>query len=369
MFKFKNSERGSLFLVMSLSIAVCVGLSACQQQSPEETLQEHVITGPIMGTDYRITVRFNESDQLNASKLNASKLNSVEQAALNAMQAVNQSMSTYIRDSELSQLNRARANQSFALSDDLATVLSQAETVSVLSNGAFDITIAQAVNAWGFGVDGRVSEQPTEAQLNGLLASVGYQKLSIIKSEVGVSALKKTEGLQIDLSAIAKGYAIDKVAQAFAKLGIQHYLINIGGELRAKGHNSEGLAWRVGIEKPHVLGGIQQVISLHDQAIATSGDYRNTIEIDGQLFSHTLNPVTLKPVLHRLALVSVLNASASMADALATAMMVMGEQGALDFAKDNQLAAYFVIRQAGLSKNAEDLYKIEMTEQFKQYLL
>jgi len=312
-----------------------------------------------MGTDYRITVRSNESVEATT----------LQQAALEAMQAVNQSMSTYIADSELNRLNRAPANQEFKLSNDLANVLTQAQSVSKSSNGAFDTTIAKAINLWGFGVDGRVSVTPSDDQLTELRADVGYQKLQLVESSNGVSALKQTDGLQVDLSAIAKGYAVDKVANAFSELGVNNYLINIGGELRAKGQNSEGMAWRVGIEKPHLLGGIQQVIALKNQAIATSGDYRNYIEIDGQRFSHTLNPVTLKPVLHRLALVSVLNTSSSMADALATAMMSMGEETALDFAKTNKLAAYFVIRRANTDKNDQGLYQIEMTEQFKQYLL
>lgn len=356
----KNSEHGSLFFVVAACLALCFSLSACHQKDEApQLIQQHVISGPIMGTTYRVTVRAN-------STIHSSVL---EKAVLAAMQLVNQSMSSYINDSELNEFNQAPAGQALKLSDDLAEVLAESMSISELSDGAFDVTVAQAVRLWGFGTDGRITTQPSDEALNAIRANVGYKKLSLSNTSGSFSAIKQVDGLRIDLSAIAKGYAVDKVAKSLEQLGVNDYLINIGGELRAAGQSSDLIAWRVGIEKPHILGGIEQVIALKDQAIATSGNYRNYIEINGQRFSHTIDPSTLKPVLHRLALVSVLHAQASTADALATAMMAMGESKAFSFARENDLAAYFVIRQHDAEQTSEALYEIQMTEKFKQHLL
>jgi thiamine biosynthesis lipoprotein len=165
------------------------------------------------------------------------------------------------------------------------------------------------------------------------------------------------------LSPIAKGYAVDKVASVIEAYGINDYLVNIGGELRASGKTVDAQLWRVGIEKPHILGGIQQIALLDNKAIATSGDYRNYLVVDGQQFSHTIDPITLKPVLHKLALVSVIADKASTADALATAMMVMGEEKAWSFALNNRLAAYFIVRG-----DENKPFVIKYTEEFERNL-
>ena len=357
-FNKKNSEHGSLFFI--IVTCFCLFLSSCQQKTDSsQALQQTVLSGPIMGTTYRVTVRTDASIQQNE----------LEQSVLAAMQSVNQSMSSYIAGSELNLFNQAPAGQAVSLSVDLAEVLNDAMSISELSDGAFDITVAQAVSLWGFGTDGRITTQPTNEQLDSIRESVGYKKLSLTRTADSFLATKQTQGLRIDLSAIAKGYAVDKVAKAIEQFGVNDYLIDIGGELKASGLSSDRIAWRVGIEKPHILGGIEQIIALKDQAIATSGDYRNYIEINGERFSHTIDTSTLKPVLHRLALVSVLHTKASTADALATAMMAMGETKALSFAIKNDLAAYFVIRQKQSAQAGEDLYEVQMTEKFKQHLL
>ncbi len=174
---------------------------------------------------------------------------------------------------------------------------------------------------------------------------------------------KSAASLMIDLSAIAKGYAVDQVAGLLRQQGIEDFLVDIGGELRASGHNVDGHLWRVGIERPEVLGGVDRIVALRDKAIATSGDYRNFLVLDGKTFSHTINPTTMRPVIHRLALVSVIAEDAATADALATALMVMGEVVARQFAEHNQLAAYLVIRDG-----ADGDYQTIITPQFESYL-
>lgn len=308
----------------------------------------------MMGTEYRITVIV--ADNVNQQRLG--------ELLFKAMDSVNKSMSNYIDDSELSQFNRLAINTPFEMSADFAFVMQEAQAISKLSGGAFDVTLAKAIDAWGFGPDGKISKQPSEEELLLLRNSVGYQYLSLDSTSLS----KSKDGIEVSLSAIAKGYAVDKVAGVIESQGIGDYLINIGGELRAAGKSVDGHVWRVGIEKPHILGGIQQIALLNNKAIATSGDYRNYLVVDGEQFSHTIDPKTLKPVLHKLALVSVIAAKASTADALATAMMVMGEERAWTFAVKNNLAAYFIVRAEVTNEKPNQPFHVKFTEKFKANL-
>jgi len=320
--------------------------SACQDQPTEKQI---TYSGPVMGTDYRISVLVKQNENLDA----------LEKRIEQAMDAVNQSMSTYIEHSELNQFNRASAGQAVSLSPELAEVIRESIAVNQLSGGAFDVTLARAINLWGFGPNGRTKKQPTAQQLDDLKRSIGTDKLKL----EGHSLTKADSDLSIDLSAIAKGYAVDKVAESLVEQGINSFLINIGGELRAAGRKLDGSVWQVGIEKPHALGGIQEIATLDNKAIATSGDYRNYYVVDGKQFSHTIDPQKLTPVFHKLALVSVIADSAMRADALATAMMAMGEERAEEFARRNELAAYLIVRDV---KNNQ--YRTIVTDKFKSVL-
>lgn len=345
----QNSERCSLFLFV---LSLLWLLSACQPQVPNR--QQAVFTGPIMGTEYRVTV-------ISGVNINQDK---VRQAVLDAMNTVNQSMSNYLPDSEVSQFNRLNAGIAFEMSADFTAVMQEAQQISVLSQGAFDVTLAKVIDAWGFGPDGDITEQPNSDELTVLKQASGYHTLRL----EGSTITKTQTGVEISLSAIAKGYAVDKVAQAIESLGIVDYLVNIGGELRASGKTIDGHIWRVGIEKPHILGGIQQIALLENQAIATSGDYRNYLIVDGQQFSHTIDPITFKPVLHKLALVSVIADRASTADALATAMMAMGEVTAWEFAQSNNIAAYLIVRSETALNNDKAPFDIKYTKEFERNL-
>ena len=346
----KNSEPGSLFLFvvrLSLLWLICIILSACQQNEPTAT--QVIYSGPIMGTEYRINVI--DSRDLDFTAL--------ERDIVAAMASVNQSMSNYLAESELSRFNRLAVGQTMDISVDFALVMQEAFEISEISEGAFDVTLAPAINLWGFGPNGNIDQFPSEPQIDQLKERIGFRKIQLIDRSLS----KLSAGVAVDLSAIAKGYAVDKVAETLQSKGVTRYLINIGGELRASGQSLDNTAWRVGIEKPHILGGIQQIAVLEDKAIATSGDYRNYLIVDEQQFSHTIDPDTLKPVFHKLALVSVISDKASTADALATAIMSMGDERGLAFAKRQNLAVYMVIRGA-----EQDQYEIVMTESFQAYL-
>ena len=324
-------------------------LSACQPNTPQ--LTKVVFTGPMMGTQYRITVLLDEHTEAN--------VDAIEKSVVTSMEAVNQSMSTYLPDSELNKVNSLNARSELRLSKPLYDVIQESIYISELSNGAFDITIGKAVNLWGFGPDGNITEYPNEQDLEKIKQSIGYQKILLQNQSI----IKKAPNMSLDLSAIAKGYAVDQVANAIDKFDIENYLIDIGGELRAQGQSQSNKTWAVGIEKPYTLGSIQEIISLRNKSIATSGDYRNYHVIDGKQFSHTIDALTLKPVFHRLALVSVIDNNASTADALATAIMALGDQKGWEFAVQHNLTIYMVIRE-----DKENTYRVQMTDNFKQYL-
>ena len=349
----KNSEHGSLFFYLRQLLPVVVlGLSILHISgcAPAEQRQSLVFAGPVMGTDFRITVVAEPGTDRQA-------LSAQLQAQ---MEQVNQLMSHYLDDSEVSRFNRMGQDETIVLSEPVADVISQSLQISRQSDGYFDITVGALVNAWGFGPDGRIEKKPSDLELADLQRRSGFRKLVLEQGR-----LSKTEdGVTIDLSAIAKGYAVDQVAALLLGRGYPNFLIDIGGELRGSGRNADNQVWRVGIERPQTLGGIQQIVRLTDKAIATSGDYRNFLVLDGERFSHTIDPTTGRPVLHKLALVSVISDRASTADALATALMAMGEKKALALAEKEKIAAYLIIRNAGA-----DEYTVHVTTEFAPYLL
>jgi thiamine biosynthesis lipoprotein len=255
---------------------------------------------------------------------------------------VNQAMSTYIADSELSLFNQLPASSEVNISDSLFFVLSLAQSISRKTEGAFDITVGPLVNLWGFGPDGRIIKAPLESDVVRLQQSTGFEKL--VLSNASQKALKKTD-LYVDLSAIAKGYGVDVLARIMEKHNIHNYLVEIGGELRAKGHKFNNQDWKIAIESP-VNGDrkVQKILSISDTGIATSGDYRNYFEEGGIRYSHTINPETGKPIKHKLASVTVLMPTCAEADAMATACMVMGEERAYEFAVKHNIDAFFIVK-------------------------
>jgi thiamine biosynthesis lipoprotein len=270
---------------------------------------------------------------------------------------INRQMSTYIEDSELSRFNQAPAGTRMEVSEALAEVVGEALRISTLSNGAFDVTVGPLVNLWGFGPDGRIIKAPSADTINATRARTGYDNLSLEGRQ-----LAKRGDQYVDLSAIAKGYAVDRLAALLQQQGVESYLVEIGGELRAAGHKPDGQPWRIAIESP-VAGErqVERVIAVSDVGIATSGDYRNYFEEDGQRFSHTIDPRTGYPIRHRLASVTVLRERCAEADALATTLMVLGDEAGYDFAVEQGIAAFFIIKQA-------DGFVEKATPEFDHYL-
>ncbi len=329
----------------ALLLAVFV-LAGCQREPEAQVIG---FTGLTMGTSF--SLRWVDRDPQRVAELQP-------KVAL-LLKQVNQQMSTYIPDSELSRFNQAPAETTMQVSPGLIQVVAEALRISRLTDGAFDVTVGPLVNLWGFGPDGRVVNAPSQQKIDELLTRIGYQQISVSPQD---GTLSKKGAQYVDLSAIAKGYGVDQVAELLEQNGVQSYLVEIGGELRAKGLKPDGSDWRVAIESP--LSGeraVERVISVSDTGIATSGDYRNYFEENGIRFSHTIDPRTGYPIRHKLASVTVLRPTCAEADALATSLMVMGDEKGVQFARDHQIAAFFIIKQ-------DQGFRELSTPEFEQFL-
>nr|VFJ97585.1 MAG: thiamine biosynthesis lipoprotein [Candidatus Kentron sp. H]VFJ97934.1 MAG: thiamine biosynthesis lipoprotein [Candidatus Kentron sp. H]VFK03436.1 MAG: thiamine biosynthesis lipoprotein [Candidatus Kentron sp. H] len=252
---------------------------------------------------------------------------------------INALMSTYRTDSALSRFNASTRTDWFPVPEDLHTVVTEALAVSRSTGGAFDITVGPLVNLWGFGP----SRDKKDSMANEVAAPVGYEKVT---TRAVPPALRKDDPrVYLDLSAIAKGFAVDKVAEYLEGKNFANYLVDIGGELRGKGKNAAGKPWQVAIEKPTPgKRAIHQVIAVDGYAVATSGDYRNFFEQDGKRYSHTIDPKTGRPVTHRLASVTVISPSAMRADAMATAISVLGPEAGYRLAERENLPVWLITK-------------------------
>lgn len=255
---------------------------------------------------------------------------------------VENQMSVFKPHSNLMQFNAFPINQWFDLPAETADVLDIAFKIGELSDGALDITLAPLIELWGFGATETNNIVPSEDKLAPLRDRLGYQVLEFDKP--GRRILKKSH-CNISLNSVAKGYAADLVAKFLKSQSIDDFMVEVAGEIVTAGVKPDGSKWRLAIEKPISGRSVSQiVISISDMAIATSGDYRKYFEHEGVRISHVLDPKTLKPITHKLASVTVVEKKSAMADALATAMLVMGENKALEFAKTHNIAAYFIIK-------------------------
>jgi thiamine biosynthesis lipoprotein len=295
------------------------------------------LTGSTMGTTY--TVKMPQAPE----RMTAAAV----QAELDRMLAdINRRMSTYDPDSELSRFNRNPDTDWVSVSPELLFVVREAQRISALTEGAFDITVGPLVNLWGFGPTPTDDAIPSEQAIAEAQARVGYQRLRVRDHPPGLK--KERADMYVDLSAIAKGYAVDRLADYLESLAVADYMVEIGGELRVKGRNAQGTPWRIAIEKPTPgQRSAERILHLSGQGIATSGDYRNYFEKDGQRYSHEINPQTGKPIRHELVSVTVVHPAAATADALATGLIVMGPKHGFELAEQQGLAVLFIMLRNG----------------------
>ena len=255
---------------------------------------------------------------------------------------VNRQMSTYDPASELSKFNAYDGSDWFPVSSDLETVVRASIGYCEASNGAFDITVGPLVNLWGFGPEAKEAQEPDRALIKEAMSHVGCSLVSARQSPPAIK--KKDAAIYIDLSAVAKGFGVDRVALYLETLGVNDYLVEIGGEIRASGRNHMGELWRVGITAADGTNKIGKITSISDASMATSGDYRNYYEVDGKRYSHTIDPRSGRPVTHTLAAVTVIDGSSMRADAMATALMVLGVEEGMELAQRSKLAVLFFVK-------------------------
>lgn len=328
---------------------VMATLAGCSFQEQEKIWE---ISGGIFGTSYHINVVLPEGEE---------RLQTLAQGIQKELEAVDASMSTWKQDSELSRLNRKQNKSEWTeLSPALFEVIQRSLEIAELTGGAFDITIGPVVNLWGFGPDARPDTVPSDAALEKTLADTGYRYLEL---NAETKALRSEKPQYIDLSGIAKGYGVDVVARYLDREGVQAYLVEIGGEVRVNGRKPDGGAWRLAIEEPSEQARqVNKIVAMDQHAMATSGDYRNYYESDGQRYSHTIDPSTGKPITNRLASVTVIAEDSMTADALATAFTVMGFDRARALATQENIPAYFIVR-------GESGFEVHETPAFSSFVV
>jgi thiamine biosynthesis lipoprotein len=290
--------------------------------------------GTTMGTTWSVTVASdNPVDQPAVRRLVEDRLDLVDQL-----------MSHYREDSEVSVFNAFESTAAFPVSAETFEVIRCALEIGELTGGALDITIGRLVSAWGFGPGDDQTRPPSDAEIDRSLRSTGFEHLTI--NAAGSTLTKDIADVRIDLSSVAKGYAVDLAAKALTEAGLDRHMVEVGGEIRVKGSNLDGRPWRLAIEEPRIEGrALYRVVALNSGGLATSGDYRNYRELEGQRASHIIDPRTGRPITHSLASVSVIDDSCARADGLATALMVLGPDQGYNLAEKLDIPALFLIRQ------------------------
>lgn len=327
-----NSSLRYCVPLLTLLLAACGG---------DKRLPEYQLTGSTMGTTYSV--------KLIAPGADIDKVE-LQSRITETLAAVDKLTSTWRDDSALSRFNADRSTDWIDVSAEFCSAIESALAVSSASNGAFDITVGPLVNLWGFGPDGEHQEPPDAGALGAAMADVGYE--GIVPGCDRPAVRKRSGTMYIDLSGWAKGYGVDQIAAVLDEFALNDYLVEIGGELRMRGQNAEGRKWAIAIEVPSTTTRQpQSVLRLTDTSVATSGDYRNYFEHDGEHYSHTIDARTGRPVTHDLAAVTVISDTAAYADAMATALLVLGPDNGLTLAEDLGIAGYFLVRnQTGIKE-------------------
>ena len=370
-----GSYKRSLFLGSLLLLAVFYILSTQPRMKQ--------FKGKTMGTTYHVSY---------VTTLFSNPVDDISKKVYDALHDVDLRMSTYREDSELMRFNRAPLNEPVKLSSDIVSLVKESQRISVMSNGAYDVTVGPLVNLWGFGPSSHdpkaksgakehsgsdkktikapefvewmlknyPGEVPSQASIEKARERVGYQ---YVIADSANSTLTRNKPVFVDLSSIAKGYGVDQAAKALREAGIDNFMVEVGGEVLVSGNKPDGSLWRLGVRGPNMAGGEPRaIVTPGNKALATSGDYLNFFEIDGQRYSHSINPATGHPEANRLAEVAVISDTVAEADALATMFMVLGDEKGLELANREGIAAYFTYHS---SKGFESI----SSQAFKPYLV
>lgn len=319
----KLNKKQIFFLIFLIAGTIFIAIKNNQGQTSRGQVRK--FTERIFGTQMSVTYTYSED---------------LRDTIMSCLRGVDASLSMFNPKSTLSRINRGETD---SLDEHLSFILPMAQSVSEATDGAFDVTVGPLVNAWGFGF--KNGSLPTDEQVDSLRANVDYRFITI----EGDRIVKQNPDIIIDLSAIAKGFGSDQVASLLESYGVKDFIVEIGGEIVSRGNNPKGEAWHIGINRPvedstSTNNEIQEVVDVHNRAMATSGNYRNFyIAEDGRKLSHTINPAIGRPVQHSLLSSTVVAPTCAMADAFATSFMVMGIEKAKEVVEAHpELQVYFI---------------------------
>jgi thiamine biosynthesis lipoprotein len=334
-----------------LSILLCAGC-----RSEKQGYERLVFNGLTMGTTYRIVATVDNDSTTSVS---------LKELVDKRLDELCQSLSTYIENSEITRFNQSEAGEWFNVSSDLYRVVVAADSISRKTGGAFDITVGQTIDLWGFGVGGEVfsNELPAQDKILSAQQTVDYRNLQIQSDPPSLKKIRSE--LKLDVSAIAKGYGVDEILLLLKNVHEVHgAMVEIGGEIRVFGHRHDGLKWTVGIQSPvRDRGGLAAKVSLDNEAVASSGSYVNYFEKDGKKISHVINPLKGAPVETDTVATTVIGKSCMTADAWATACMVLDVAKALDIARSEDIGL-MIIRE-----ESKDALEVISNNSFKKYLV
>lgn len=330
-------DHGWVWMLLALAAVVALGTVAARTFYGDRPLRIHELAGATMGTTWSLKVSLPDG----APEAWVGAIGDTVQGRLDRIEGL---MSTWDSTSELSRFNRSPSTSATPLAPETIAVLAIAAEIGERSGGALDVTVGPLVAAWGFGPDGTDEPvRPSRTVLDSLSPGIGLDRIRV--DVRGGTATKLDPGVVVDLSAVAKGYALDVAAEGVLRMGAKDFALEVGGEARGQGSRSDGTLWRVAVEAPTAdARTIFRVLELRDEAIATSGDYRNFFEIDGVRYGHILDPRSGLPARWQGYSVSVLHPEAARADAWATALSVLGPEEGLVLAESLGLTALFVVQ-------------------------
>ena len=271
------------------------------------------------------------------------KIKNIELEIKNTLKKANKILSNWDKDSEISIINKTDKTTAIKISDELNEVFKTAKEINAKSNGFFDLTLDPIIELWGFGYKSKQMQViPKDNQIKNILSSIGqksFLKMNFDNNEL----IKKNKDIKINLSSIGKGYGIDLIGKKLDQLGINNYIINIGGDILTKGYNSKKENWVIGIENPNLKEKlIKEIVNLTNKGLATSGDYKNFFTKDGKRYSHIINPKTGKPIMHSTKSVTVIHDNSMKADGWATALLALGRVDGLKIAEKEKIAVLFI---------------------------
>lgn len=329
-----------------------LSLAGCDD-TPSKVEQKTVLEGKTMGTFWRVSIPATPPAQ-------AKVLNGKIQAMLDGD---DRELSTWKQDSALMRFNHATTLKPWPVSEAMADIVTMSLRVGAKTDGAMDVTVGPLVNLWGFGPDKQPVKTPTQAQIEAAKSRTGLQHLKVINQTQQQYLQKDLPDLFVDLSTVGEGYAADHLARLMEREGISRYLVSVGGALVSRGMNTQGIPWRVAIQKPTDReNAVQAVVDINGHGISTSGSYRNYYELDGKRISHVIDPQTGRPIEHKLVSVTVIAPTALEADAWDTGLMVLGKEKAQAVVQREGLAVYMISREG-------DHFTTWMSPQFSAFLV